>query len=195
MEVQGERTLWWNQRMRLQKLHCGFPRHLKSRNHQLSVPSILKGSARQAVCPFCYKAFYDKSTMNRHVAKRVCLGVAFQQASKHSDMKEVPGTEQTNKQDEVQDAETEMLPYTDMSDEVQVHPFSNKTDDVLSFLNKPDDIHTYSDRTDDLISESNKKKSSLEPCPYCKKMLKGTRGIRKHLDFYGCPMYPTSENK
>lgn len=71
----GRKTLWWDQRMKLQKYQMDSldPLSLKSSRYFTG----FRGPPKQAICPFCYKLFYDKSTMNRHVSKRVCLGLQF----------------------------------------------------------------------------------------------------------------------
>lgn len=135
--IAGRRTLWWNQRARLQKQSALLPKHVKLEGVRYS--GIFKGGSRQAVCPFCYKAFYDKSTMNRHVSKRVCIPLQYQ----------VPGVDD-----------------------------DDETSATIDGTTTPEECHS---------TESNKS-TAREPCPYCKKMLKGQRGVRKHLDFYGCPM-------
>lgn len=138
VSILGRRTLWWNQRIRLQKLQG---------SRRLGFSGVMKGGPKQAVCPFCCKVFYDKSTMNRHVSKRVCLGLQFSN----------------------QDVQENLLPIASPPSE----------DEFDSETNSPVKEET------EAVEPT---KSGKLPCPYCNKLLKGERGVRKHIDFYGCPM-------
>jgi len=113
-----------------------------------------RGSSKQAICPFCFKIFYDKSTMNRHVSKRVCLGMQF-----HS-------------------------PILIDDDDVTVEPTTSNVQSTSLALNSTGE----STIVYEMQAEESPIKSVRVPCPYCNKLLKGERGVRKHIDFYGCPM-------
>ena len=160
--VLGHKTLWWNQRSRLQKLQTTTLSHVGYKSSRYS--GVFKGSPKQAVCPFCFKVFYDKSTMNRHVSKRVCLGLQFppdfvEETEFITDIVPVPG------------AKSPIRPSTPLSSVLTSSPELKGSDDniVQSLQESPT-------------------KSNRIPCPYCKKLMKGERGVRKHIDFYGCPM-------
>lgn len=158
----GHKTLWWNQQARHRKLQSAALGQIRFKGSRYQL-GISKGSPKQAVCPFCFKVFYDKSTMNRHVSKRVCLGLQFNT---------VDFTEET-------EIISEIVPLSEVKSRPS-SPLSNVTD--LS----PDLI--TSEGSDKLPIEDIRNKSNKMPCPYCKKLMKGERGVRKHIDFYGCPM-------
>ncbi|GBM22877.1 hypothetical protein AVEN_202143-1 [Araneus ventricosus] len=99
--------------------------------------------------------------MNRHVSKRVCLGLQFQTQTP------------TLIDDDVG------LSVQPVISSVQSNsPVVNSAGDPPEPLNSETEVH----------SEGSPSKSSRVPCPYCNKLLKGERGVRKHIDFYGCPM-------
>lgn len=156
--ISGRKTLWWNQqRYRLQKIQAAALRQLKLKG------SSFRGSPKQAVCPFCFKVFYDKSTMNRHVSKRVCLGLQFQ-------------------------TPTLMIQDDDDDTSVPVQPIST-VQSSSPVLNAAEDFpNPVNSASPEVQSGESLPKSSRLPCPFCNKLLKGERGIRKHIDFYGCPM-------
>jgi len=93
--------------------------------------------------------------MNRHVSKRVCLGLQF---------------------------ETPEFLDTDISEMVPLPPQPAESmspiPDMSMFSDSPEEVEKPQE---DFV------KSNKVPCPYCKKLMKGERGVRKHLDFYGCP--------
>jgi hypothetical protein len=154
--------LWWNQRARLQKLQSAALRQIRFKGSRYQ-SGIFKGSPKQAICPFCFKVFYDKSTMNRHVSKRVCLGLQFPAPDFNEDTEIV----------------SEIVPLPVKS------PIRPSTP-VLSGADLSPELKT-SDDSVKLSSSEDSTKSNKIPCPYCKKLMKGERGVRKHIDFYGCP--------
>lgn len=157
----GYKTLWWNQRVRLQKLQSSALSQMRLKGPRYSV--ISKGSPKQAVCPFCFKVFYDKSTMNRHVSKRVCLGLQFPSP------------------DFAEDAEmVSEIPLSGVESPIRPSTPSMSVEPI-----EPSEIEVSDDSPKLPSAES---KSNKIPCPYCKKLMKGERGVRKHIDFYGCPM-------
>lgn len=102
--------------------------------------------------------------MNRHVSKRVCLGLQFQ-VSFAEDVADAPA-----------------LP--DRSSSVSVY-----NEDALS--SDPIDVEVprvIEETSLDRFEEAPMVKSGKVPCPYCNKLFKGERGVRKHIQFYGCPM-------
>nr|XP_015920259.1 uncharacterized protein LOC107449282 [Parasteatoda tepidariorum] len=130
-----------------------------------------RGSPKQAICPFCYKIFYDKSTMNRHVSKRVCLGLQFQ-VSFSDQLPNVPVSS-------VMPVCSSSLYRNTASPDIIDMEASEVNADVS--LNESDVL--CSSKVEETFNKSGK-----VPCPYCKKYFKGDRGVKKHLHFYGCPM-------
>ncbi|GIX82195.1 uncharacterized protein CEXT_471641 [Caerostris extrusa] len=99
--------------------------------------------------------------MNRHVSKRVCLGLQFQTPTLIED-------------------EDISLPVQSMISSLQSSssPAPKSPSDTLE--------HAISDPMPESCGST--PKSTRVPCPYCNKLFKGERGVRKHIDFYGCPM-------
>ena len=99
--------------------------------------------------------------MNRHVSKRVCLGLQF------------PGP------DFAEDAEivSEIVPLPAVKSPIRPSTPLSSAPELKS-----------SDDSTKLSPSEGSNKSNKIPCPYCKKLMKGERGVRKHIDFYGCPM-------
>lgn len=161
--VVGRKTLWWNQRSRLQKLQSAAMRHMGYKSSRYS--GVFKGGPKQAVCPFCFKVFYDKSTMNRHVSKRVCLGLQFPPPDFVEETEFIADIVPV-----VPEAKSPIRPSTPLSSAVASSPELKGSDDNM------------------LALQESPNKSNKIPCPYCKKLMKGERGVRKHIDFYGCPM-------
>lgn len=95
--------------------------------------------------------------MNRHVSKRVCLGLQFPAPDLTEDTEIVP----------LPVAKSPIRPSTPLSSAADLSP---TCDDSVK-----------------LSSPEGSAKSNRIPCPYCKKLMKGERGVRKHIDFYGCP--------
>lgn len=122
-----------------------------------------RGSPKQAICPFCFKIFYDKSTMNRHVSKRVCLGLQFQ-VNFPADATD----------SSLSDHQSSVSAYND--DTVSLDPANMDAPEIIE------------ETTLEMPEELSVAKSGKTPCPYCNKLFKGDRGVRKHIDFYGCPM-------
>lgn len=102
--------------------------------------------------------------MNRHVSKRVCLGLQFP----------VP--------DFTEDAEiiSEIVPLP------EVESPNRPSTPLSSVAIASPDLKAAADSIK--LSPESSCKSNKIPCPYCKKLMKGERGVRKHIDFYGCPM-------
>ncbi|GFT77531.1 uncharacterized protein NPIL_19891 [Nephila pilipes] len=97
--------------------------------------------------------------MNRHVSKRVCLGLQFQTPTLIDDDTTAP-----------------------------VQPLISSVQSSSPVLNSVYDTSESQNSETESPSDGNATKSSRVPCPYCNKLLKGERGVRKHIDFYGCPM-------
>lgn len=102
--------------------------------------------------------------MNRHVSKRVCLGLQFQTPTLIDDDTTLP----------VQP----IIPSVQSSS-----PASNSVYDPSESQRSEKKVPSVGKAT----KSSSTKSSSRVPCPYCNKLLKGDRGVRKHIDFYGCP--------
>lgn len=94
--------------------------------------------------------------MNRHVSKRVCLGMQF-----HSPI--------------LIDDDDASIPVEPVATHVQstALPSNAASESTILYDVQAEEAHIKSVRV---------------PCPYCNKLLKGERGVRKHIDFYGCPM-------
>lgn len=100
--------------------------------------------------------------MNRHVSKRVCLGLQFPPPDFMED------TEFISEIVPLPEVKSPIRPETPLSSSAALTP---SADDSLAQSVQEGPI-----------------KSNKIPCPYCKKLMKGERGVRKHIDFYGCPM-------
>lgn len=100
--------------------------------------------------------------MNRHVSKRVCLGLQFPPPDFNED------AEFISEIVPLAEVKSPIRPSTPLSSAVTLTPGAD-------------------DSTTEPLPESPNKSNKI-PCPYCKKLMKGERGVRKHIDFYGCPM-------
>ncbi|GFY74426.1 hypothetical protein TNIN_132771 [Trichonephila inaurata madagascariensis] len=106
--------------------------------------------------------------MNRHVSKRVCLGLHFQTPTYI---------------EEADDDDTTLAVQPIMSSLPPSSPCIESVYDHSESQNSVMEMPTQGKTT-----KSSRVPCSRVPCPYCNKLLKGERGVKKHIDFYGCPM-------
>ncbi|GFR10081.1 hypothetical protein TNCT_578031 [Trichonephila clavata] len=104
--------------------------------------------------------------MNRHVSKRVCLGLPFQTPSLIEEVDDTPLAVQP------------IMPSLPPSSPCikSVYDCSEPQNSEMKMI------------TQGKTTKSSRVPCSRVPCPYCNKLLKGERGVKKHIDFYGCPM-------